>query len=92
MKQFILFAITLIYSTALLAQTRPALFGKVVNAEGENIEYANVIGPTVLTQGREEAYCYFDIALRQLLFKKRVSLSLVAHDILRTAKYTNFRI
>ena len=53
---------------------------------------ANVIGPTVLTQGREEAYCYFDIALRQLLFKKRVSLSLVAHDILRTAKYTNFRI
>ena len=43
MKQFILFAITLIYSTALLAQTRPALFGKVVNAEGENIEYANVV-------------------------------------------------
>lgn len=53
---------------------------------------AFVVGPTVLTQGSENAYCYFDVALRQQLFKKRMSLSLVAHDILRTAKYTNYRI
>ena len=53
---------------------------------------ANVVGPTVLTQGSEEAYCYFDIAIRQQLFKKQLSLSLVAHDILRTAKYTNYRL
>ena len=52
---------------------------------------AFVVGPTVLTQGSENAYCYFDVALRQQLFKKRMSLSLVAHDILRTAKYTNYR-
>ena len=29
---------------------------------------ANFVGPTVLTQGREDAYFYFDLALRQQLF------------------------
>ncbi len=53
---------------------------------------ANVVGPSVLTQGREEAYCYFDLAFRQRLFKDRLSLSVVAHDIFRTAKYNNYRI
>ncbi len=53
---------------------------------------ANVVGPSVLTQGREEAYCYFDLAFRQRLLKDRLSLSLVAHDIFRTAKYNNYRI
>ena len=53
---------------------------------------ANVVGPTVLTQGREDAYCYFDLALRQQLFKSRVSASLVFHDVFRTARYNNYRI
>ena len=52
---------------------------------------ANVVGPTVLSQGREEAYCYFDLALRQILVKNKLSASLVVHDILRTAKYDNYR-
>lgn len=53
---------------------------------------ANVVGPTVLTQGREDAYCYFDLALRQQLFKNKVSASLVFHDVFRTARYNNYRI
>lgn len=53
---------------------------------------ANVVGPTVLTQGREEAYCYFDLALRQVLLKNRLSASFVMHDIFRTARYNNYRI
>lgn len=52
---------------------------------------ANVVGPTVLTQGREEAYCYFDLALRQILLKNKLSASLVMQDIFRTAKYDNYR-
>ena len=51
----------------------------------------NVVGPTVLTQGREEAYYYFDLAIRQELFKKKLYLSFVAHDIFRTARYDHFR-
>ena len=53
---------------------------------------ANVVGPTVLTQGREEAYCYFDLAIRQILLKNKLSVSLVVHDMFRTAKYDNYRI
>ena len=53
---------------------------------------ANVVGPTVLTQGREDAYCYFDIAYRQQLFKNKISASIVAHDVFRTARYNNYRI
>jgi outer membrane receptor protein involved in Fe transport len=53
---------------------------------------ANVVGPTVLSQGREDAYYYFDVALRQQLFNKRLTASLVMHDVLRTARYNNYRI
>lgn len=53
---------------------------------------ANVVGPTVLTQGREDAYCYFDFAVRQQLLKNKLAVSLVAHDVFRTAKYNNYRI
>lgn len=52
---------------------------------------ANFVGPTVLTQGREEAYCYFDLAIRQQLLKNKMSLSLVAHDLFRTARYDHIR-
>lgn len=53
---------------------------------------ANVVGPTVLTQGREDAYCYFDFAVRQQFLKNKLSVSLVAHDVFRTAKYNNYRV
>lgn len=53
---------------------------------------ANVVGPTVLTQGREDAYYYFDIAVRQQLVKNRLSASLVVNDVFRTARYNNYRI
>ncbi|MBO7331685.1 MAG: TonB-dependent receptor family protein, partial [Alistipes sp.] len=53
---------------------------------------ANVVGPTVLSQGREDAYYYFDVALRQQLFNKRLTASLVMHDVLRTARYNIYRI
>lgn len=53
---------------------------------------ANVVGPTVLTQGRENAYFYFDLALRQPLFGNRVTAAVVAHDVFRTARYYNRRV
>ena len=53
---------------------------------------ANVVGPTVLTQGREEAYYYFDLAFRQQLFKNKISASIVMHDVFHTAKYNNYRM
>ena len=53
---------------------------------------ANLVGPQLRTQGREEAYCYFSFALRQDILKNRLSASLVAHDIFRTARYDNHLI
>lgn len=53
---------------------------------------ANVVGPRVLTQGREDGYCYFDLAVRQQLLKNRLSASLVVNDVFRTARYNNYRI
>lgn len=50
---------------------------------------ANVVGPKVLSQGREEGYCYFNLAVRQQILKNKLSASLVAHDIFRTARYNN---
>ncbi|MCF0160674.1 MAG: outer membrane beta-barrel protein, partial [Bacteroidaceae bacterium] len=49
------------------------------------------VGPKVLTQGREKSYVYFDLAIRQQLFKSRLTLSLVAHDVFHTARYYNTR-
>ncbi len=51
---------------------------------------ANFIGPRVLSQGREEGYCYFSFALRQQIIRNKLSASLVAHDIFRTARYCNY--
>lgn len=51
----------------------------------------NVVGPTILSQGREDAYYYFDVALRQQLFGNRLTASIVMHDVLRTARYNNYR-
>ena len=52
---------------------------------------ANVVGPRLLSQGREDAYCYFDLAVRQQILKNRLNASLVVHDIFHTAHYNSIR-
>ncbi len=52
---------------------------------------AHVVGPRTLTQGKEYAYFYFDIAARQSLLNGKLSLGLVAHDIFHTARYHSLR-
>ena len=52
---------------------------------------ANVVGPRLLSQGRENGYFYFDLAVRQQCLKNKLFASLVVHDIFRTAKYYSFR-
>jgi hypothetical protein len=51
----------------------------------------HLVGPKILTQGKEKAYCYFDLAARQQMMGRRLSLSLVAHDVFHTARYHNTR-
>lgn len=53
---------------------------------------ANYVGPRIISQGRENGYIYFDLALRQKLLANRLSASIVVHDIFRTAKYYSSRI
>ena len=52
---------------------------------------ANVVGPRLLSQGREDAYCYFDLAVRQQILKNRLNASLVVHDMFHTAHYNSIR-
>ena len=51
----------------------------------------HIVGPKRHSQGRESAYYYFDLAARQQLLNGKMSVSLVAHDVLRTARYHNIR-
>ena len=53
---------------------------------------ANFVGPTVLSQGREKAYCYFDLAMRQQVIKNTLSASLVFHNVFHTARYYSTRV
>lgn len=52
---------------------------------------SHVVAPRHLTQGKESAYCYFDLAARQTLCKKKLHLGLVVHDVFHTARYHNRR-
>ena len=52
---------------------------------------ANFVGPTVLAQGREKAYCYFDFAMRQQVVKNTLWASLVVHNVFHTARYYSTR-
>lgn len=52
---------------------------------------AHMVGPCALSQGREEAYCFFDLAARQQALGGRLSISVVAHNVFGTARYENFR-
>lgn len=51
----------------------------------------HLVGPMNLTQGKEKAYVFFDVAYRQSLAKGKLSIGLVAHDVFHTAKYHNRR-
>lgn len=53
---------------------------------------ANFVGPTVLSQGREKAYCYFDLAVRQQIVSNTLWASLVVHNVFHTARYYSSRI
>lgn len=52
---------------------------------------SHYVGPHHLTQGKEKAYCFFDLAAKQDLFKGRMTVSLSAHDVFRTARFRNWR-
>lgn len=49
------------------------------------------VGGQHLTQGKESAYVYFDLAARQSLLQGKLQLGLVAHDIFHTARYHSIR-
>ena len=51
----------------------------------------HLVGPMNLTQGKEKAYVFFDVAYRQSLAKGKLNIGLVAHDVFHTAKYHNRR-
>lgn len=50
------------------------------------------VGPRLLSQGSEKAYFYCDLAIRQQLSKDALTLALVGHDVLKTARYVNARV
>lgn len=50
---------------------------------------SHVVGPRILSQGSEKAYCFFDAAIRQDLLENRMTISLVGHNIFKTAKFNN---
>ncbi len=52
---------------------------------------AHVVGPRNLTQGRECAFYYFDLAARQSLLNGKLHLGLVARDVFHTARYHSRR-
>lgn len=52
---------------------------------------SHYIGRRILTQGYEKAYAYFDLGIRQPLYKGKIAVSVVAHDVFHTARYYNYR-
>ncbi|MDR2471933.1 MAG: TonB-dependent receptor family protein [Tannerella sp.] len=52
---------------------------------------AYYVSPMVSTQGRVNGYFYFNLAARQQLFARRLTIGLTAHDVFATAKYINRR-
>lgn len=51
----------------------------------------HLVGPKILTQGREKAYAYADLAARQQFADGKLTLSVVVHDVFRSARYHNTR-
>lgn len=51
----------------------------------------HVVGPRIMTQGREKSYYYWNLAARQTLMKGKLTLTLTAHDVFHTAKFVSIR-
>lgn len=52
---------------------------------------ANLVGPAVSSQGRQDPYFYANLSLRQQMFKRRITAVLAFRDFLATARYDNRR-
>jgi len=52
---------------------------------------ANLVGPAVSSQGREDPYFYCNLSARQQLFKRRLTAVLAFRDIFGTARYNSSR-
>lgn len=49
----------------------------------------NFVGPSVTTQGRTDAFCYVNLAVRQQLFSRRLTGVLAFRDVFNTARYVS---
>lgn len=49
----------------------------------------SLVGPSVTTQGRSDAYWYSNIAVRQQLIRNKLTGTLAFKDIFRSASYVN---
>jgi outer membrane receptor protein involved in Fe transport len=49
----------------------------------------NFVGPSVTTQGRTDAFWYVNIAVRQQLFMRRLSVTLSIRDVFHSARYVS---
>ena len=49
------------------------------------------VGPTVLSQGHEKAYYYFNLGISHPFLKDMLRLGFSANDLLHTARYENLR-
>ena len=52
---------------------------------------ANLVGPAVSSQGRQDPYFYCNLSLREQLFKRKLTAVLAFRDIFATAHYDNRR-
>lgn len=53
-----------------------------------SIQFSGIYnGPTVNGQGTTKSFYYFDLALRKHLLNRKMTVSLLAHNIFRTGKY-----
>ncbi|MDR1918588.1 MAG: TonB-dependent receptor family protein [Tannerellaceae bacterium] len=49
----------------------------------------NFVGPSVTTQGRTDAFWYVNLAVRQQLFKRKLSATLSVRDLFHSARYVS---
>ncbi|MDH6356569.1 outer membrane beta-barrel family protein [Parabacteroides sp. PF5-9] len=49
----------------------------------------NFIGPSVMTQGRTDAFWYVNLAVRQQMFNRKLSATLAFRDVFNSARYVS---
>lgn len=49
----------------------------------------NFVGPSVMTQGRTDAFWYANLAIRQQLFKRKLNATLAFRDMFNSARYNS---